>query len=61
MTLSDALTYVYGSGVRWDNPIRPYFIPGISQTPYEAYCQLGPEFQRIVKNMIGHEPRKGEV
>ena len=59
MTLSEALDAVYGHS-NWVNPIRPYFASGVSQTPYEAYEKLKPEYQKIVRNLIGHEPLKDE-
>lgn len=44
----------------WRNPIRPYFVSGIIQTPYKAYQQLKPEYKKLIINWIGHEPRRGE-
>lgn len=44
----------------WRNPIRPYFVSGITQTPFEAYKQLIPEYQRLIINWLGHEPRRDE-
>ena len=55
MTLSEALDIVYGH-TDWPNPIRPYFVSGISQTPYEAYKDLKLPFRAIVARLIGHEP-----
>ena len=60
MKLSESLDYIYGKGVDWTNPIRPGFISSLNQTPYEAYKDLKPEFQRVVCNMIGHEPKSEE-
>ncbi|HUW31402.1 MAG TPA: hypothetical protein VM223_07290 [Planctomycetota bacterium] len=60
ISLSAALDYVYGPGVDWSNPIRPYVASSLKQTPYEAYRDLKPEFQGIVCNMVGHDPQKDE-
>ena len=60
MDLSSALSIVYGHN-EWHNPIRPYFVGSISQTPYEAYKKLKPEFKQIVQNLIGHEPQIEEI
>lgn len=60
MTLSEALDLIYSDGTNWHNPIRPYFATGITQTPYEAYEQLKDEYQVLVRNWIGHEPRRNE-
>ena len=64
MTLSEALDrlfegedFDYGN---WHNPIRPYFVSGVSQTPYEAFRQLRLEYQRLIINWIGHIPRPAE-
>lgn len=60
MTLSDALDKVYGHN-EWHNPIRPVFVSGIVQSPYEAYRALKIEYQQIVDRLIGHVPKAGEV
>ncbi len=59
MTLPEALDVVYGRR-DWHNPISPYFVSGIIQTPYEAYYKLKPEYKVIVCRLIGHEPEKDE-
>ena len=59
MTLTEALDVVYGHR-GWSNPIRPYVLGPVSQTPYEAYRMLKPEFKIIVRGLIGHEPREQE-
>jgi hypothetical protein len=59
MDLSNALNIVYGHS-NWSNPIRPYFVSGITQTPYEAYKKLKVELREIVVRLIGHEPAKDE-
>jgi hypothetical protein len=59
MNLSDALDIIYGHR-DWSNPIRPYFVSGVIQTPYEAYQKLKVEFREIVVRLIGHEPAKEE-
>ena len=59
MTLSEALDTVYGHN-EWHNPIRPYFVSGVTQTPFEAFKDMLPMFQEIVVRLIGHEPRKEE-
>jgi len=61
MTLSQALDIVYGPGVQWPNPIRPYFVSTvIPDTPYQAWAKLKPEFQEIVVRLIGHQPKRDE-
>ena len=60
MTLTEALDLLYGEGVNWHNPIRPYFVSGISQTPYEAFRQLKDDYQTLVRRWVGHEPRRDE-
>ena len=64
MTLSEALDQLFeGDDINyrnWHNPIRPYFVSGITQTPYEAYKQLKPEYQSLIRKWIGHEPRQKE-
>ena len=64
MTLTEALdqlTEGMPSDIRnWRNPIRPYVVSGISQTPYQAYKELKPEFKTLICNWIGHEPRRDE-
>lgn len=60
MTLTEALDLLYGDGVNWHNPIRPYFVSGIRQTPYEAYQQLKPEYQLLVRRWLKHEPKRDE-
>ncbi len=59
MRLSEALDVVYGRR-DWHNPISPYFVSGIIQTPYEAYMKLKLEYQVIVRRLVGHEPEKNE-
>jgi hypothetical protein len=44
----------------WHNPIRPYFVGGVTQTPYEAYQQMEPEYQKLIERWVGHIPTKGE-
>ena len=61
MTLSEALDYVYGEGVNWSNPIRPYFVSNISQTPYEAFKDLKPQYKNVIVNMTGHYPKIDEI
>ena len=61
MTLTEALDTLF-KGMsfdyrNWANPIRPYFVSGVSQTPYEAYRQLNPEYQMLIRNWVGHEPQ----
>jgi hypothetical protein len=64
ITLTDALDRLFeGTNFDyrdWHNPIRPYFVSGITQTPYEAYKQLKPEYQRLIERWLGHEPRPNE-
>lgn len=64
MTLTEALDQLYeGSDFdvrNWRNPIRPYFVSGITQTPYEAYQQLKPEFQLLIERWLRHTPRPNE-
>ncbi len=59
MNLPEALDVMYGRR-DWHNPIAPYFVSGISQTPYEAYQGLKSEYKVIVRRLIGHEPEKNE-
>jgi len=61
MTLSEALDVIYGPGVQWDNPIRPYSVSGVRDTPYKAYQKLKPEYREIVERLIGHTPTSEEV
>ncbi len=44
----------------WHNPVRPYFVSGIEQTPFEAYQQLENEYKKLIINWMGCEPRKGD-
>lgn len=41
MTLTESLDLLFqGDDINyrnWHNPIRPYFVSGITQSPYEAY------------------------
>ncbi|RPI53618.1 MAG: hypothetical protein EHM49_04125, partial [Deltaproteobacteria bacterium] len=64
MTLTEALDRIYegkdSDMSNWHNPIRPYFISGITQTPYEAYVGLKPEYQALVCRWLGHEPKLDE-
>ena len=55
--LTEGMTWEYRD---WRNPLRPMFVSGVTQTPFEAYKQLEPEYQRLIVNWIGHEPRRGE-
>lgn len=56
MNLCDALTHTYGHN-RWFNPIRMAgSVPGIFQTPFEAYEDLKPEFQSVVRSLFGGYP-----
>lgn len=59
MTLTTALDIVYGH-TEWANPIRPNFVTGVTDTPYEAYLKLKPEYQKIVVRLIEHEPTRTE-
>lgn len=60
LTLTEALDAVYGPTVDWTNPIRPYSVSGVTDTPFEAYQKLKPEFRDIVRNLIGHAPKEDE-
>jgi len=65
MTLTEALDRLFEDmdldNRNWRNPIRPYFVSGITQTPYEAYKQLKSEYQRLIINWVGHTPSSKEV
>ena len=58
MTLIEALDLICEGD--WRNPIRPYFVSGITQTPYEAYDKLKEEYQILVKCWIEHIPQRNE-
>ena len=64
MTLTEALDRLYEGRDfnyrNWHNPIMPYFVSGVSQTAFEAYEKLKPEYQLLIRNWIGHEPGFGE-
>lgn len=69
MTLSEALDAVYGDikgkyrprKHDWTNPIEGIGSVGsVFQTPYEAYQDLKPEYQQIVRNILGREPEPYE-
>jgi hypothetical protein len=59
MTLSEALDVVLGHS-NWINPIYPFVVSGVYQSPYEAYSRLRTEYQEIVERLIGHIPTKDE-
>ena len=64
MTLTEALDLLH-EGMdfdyrNWRNPIRPYFVSGIAQTPYEAYQKLEEDYKVLVRRWIGREPRRDE-
>jgi len=61
ITLTDALNAVHGPNIDWWNPIRPCVVSGVTQTPYDAYVVLKPEYQRVVVNLIGHNPGRDET
>ena len=60
-TLSEALDLIYGDGINWYNPIRPHLVSGITQTPFEAYEQLNPEYRLLVNEWLGHKPCRDEL
>ena len=64
MNLTEALDQLFDGNDfdyrNWRNPIRPYFVSGITQTPFEAYRQLKLEYQYLIRQWIGHEPRRSE-
>lgn len=57
MTLDDALDLVYGHSERW-NPIRPYTVGGIRQSPFDAYLALSEDKRVIVQRTLGREPTR---
>jgi energy-converting hydrogenase Eha subunit F len=64
MTLTEALDLLFKGlpyDMRdWRNPIRPYSVSGVVQTPYEAYKSLYPQYQSLICRWIGHTPKRGE-
>lgn len=57
-TLTWCLTIIHGDE-HWRNPLHPYMFSSRHVTsPFEAYQELKPEFQEIVKNLLGRDPRK---
>lgn len=65
MTLTEALDQLFKGKnpdySDWSNPIRPYSVAGVTQSPYRAYKQLKPEYQALIIQWIGHNPRINEV
>ena len=59
MTLTEVLDLVYRK-TEWRNSLRPYFVSGITQTPYQAYLDLKPDIKPVIHNMIGHVPTRNE-
>lgn len=57
LTLPQALDAIYGDE-DWRNPIRPYSVSGVSDTPFAAYDKLKPEYKPIVRRLIGRTPSR---
>lgn len=52
MSLTDALDTVYS--YNWRNPIYPYVVSSLPEmTPLEGYENLKPEYQLMVRKLIG--------
>lgn len=59
MTLTEALDVIYGPE-DWRNPIRPYSVSGVTDTPFAAYEKLQERYKLIVRRLIGRRPTRAE-